>query len=215
MKSTAGWPAKRLGIIFILSAPSGAGKTTLYNSLKELYPEIALSVSCTTRSRRPGEVNGRDYRFLSNAQFTRLQQRGAFAESAKVHDHFYGTPKQPLERCIRAGRDILLDIDVQGARQIKRSFPQAVSIFVLPPSLHELERRLAARGTDGPEIIRRRLANAKGEIGEIIHYDYYIINRDWRAAVRVLSGIVEAERARISRVHRWRIEGLRPYSAAR
>jgi guanylate kinase len=215
MKSTASWPAKRLGIIFILSAPSGAGKTTLYNSLKELYPEIALSVSCTTRSRRPGEVNGRDYRFLSNAQFTRLQQRGAFAESAKVHDHFYGTPKQPLERCIRAGRDILLDIDVQGARQIKRSFPQAVSIFVLPPSLHELERRLAARGTDGPEIIRRRLANAKGEIGEIIHYDYYIINRDLREAVRVLSGIVEAERARISRVHRWRIEGLRPYSAAR
>jgi guanylate kinase len=215
MKSTAGWPAKRLGIIFILSAPSGAGKTTLYNSLKELYPEIALSVSCTTRSRRPGEVNGRDYRFLSNAQFTRLQQRGAFAESAKVHDHFYGTPKQPLERCIRAGRDILLDIDVQGARQIKRSFPQAVAIFVLPPSLHELERRLAARGTDGPEIIRRRLANAKGEIGEIIHYDYYIINRDLREAVRVLSGIVEAERARISRVHRWRIEGLRPYSAAR
>lgn len=215
MKSTASWPAKRLGIIFILSAPSGAGKTTLYNSLKKLYPEIELSVSCTTRSRRPGEVNGRDYRFLSNAQFARLQQRGAFAESAKVHDHFYGTPKQPLERCVRAGRDILLDIDVQGARQIKRSFPEAVSIFVLPPSLHELERRLAARGTDGPEIIRRRLANAKGEIGEIIHYDYYIVNRDLRAAVRVLSGIVEAERARISRVHRWRIEGLRPYSAAR
>ena len=215
MKSTASWPAKRLGIIFILSAPSGAGKTTLYNSLKKLYPEIELSVSCTTRSRRPGEVNGRDYRFLSNAQFARLQQRGAFAESAKVHDHFYGTPKQPLERCVRSGRDILLDIDVQGARQIKRSFPEAVSIFVLPPSLHELERRLAARGTDGPEIIRRRLANAKGEIGEIIHYDYYIVNRDLREAVRVLSGIVEAERARISRVHRWRIEGLRPYSAAR
>lgn len=215
MKSTASWPAKRLGIIFILSAPSGAGKTTLYNSLKKLYPEIELSVSCTTRSRRPGEVNGRDYRFLSNAQFARLQQRGAFAESAKVHDHFYGTPKQPLERCVRSGRDILLDIDVQGARQIKRSFSEAVSIFVLPPSLHELERRLAARGTDGPEIIRRRLANAKGEIGEIIHYDYYIVNRDLREAVRVLSGIVEAERARISRVHRWRIEGLRPYSAAR
>lgn len=215
MKSTAGWPAKRLGIIFILSAPSGAGKTTLYNSLKELYPDVEISVSCTTRSRRPGEVNGRDYRFLSNAQFARLQQRGAFAESAKVHDHFYGTPKQPLERCVRAGRDILLDIDVQGARQIKRSFPEAVSIFVLPPSLHELERRLAARGTDGPEIIRRRLANAKGEIGEIINYDYYIVNRDLRAAVRVLSGIVEAERARISRVRRWRIEGLRPYSVAR
>ena len=215
MKSAASWPTKRLGIVFILSAPSGAGKTTLYNSLKELYPDIELSVSCTTRSRRSGEVNGRDYRFLSDAQFARLQAQGAFAESAKVHDHFYGTPKQPLERCIRTGRDILLDIDVQGARQIKKSFLEAVSIFVLPPSLQELERRLAARGTDGPEIIRRRLANAKGEIGEIIHYDYYIVNRDLREAVRVLSGIVEAERARISRVHRWRIEGLRPYSAAR
>ena len=169
MKRRAIPPAKRLGIIFILSAPSGAGKTTLYNGLRRIHPEIELSVSCTTRRKRPGEINGRDYRFLSEEQFEQLRLRGEFAEWAKVHDYFYGTPKGPLERCIRAGRDILLDIDVQGARQIKKAFPKSVSIFLLPPSLRELKRRLAARGTDGQEIIRRRLANAQGEIGERIY----------------------------------------------
>jgi guanylate kinase len=205
MKRGAISPAKRLGIIFILSAPSGAGKTTLYNSLRKIYPEIELSVSCTTRAKRPGEINGRDYRFLTDAQFDRLRRQGEFAEWAKVHDYLYGTPKKPLDRCVRSGRDILLDIDVQGARQIKKTCPQAVSIFLLPPSLRELERRLAARGTDGREIIRRRLANAKGEIGEIIHYDYFVVNREVKDAVRALSAIVEAERARISRVKEWRL----------
>jgi guanylate kinase len=202
-------PAKRLGIIFILSAPSGAGKTTLYNGLRKIYPEIELSVSCTTRARRSGEVNGRDYRFLTERQFGDLKRRGEFAEWAKVHDYFYGTPRKPLERCVRTGRDILLDIDVQGARQIKKACPDAVSIFLLPPSLRELERRLAARGTDGREAIRRRLANARGEIGEIIHYDYFVVNREVKEAVRALGAIVEAERARISRVNEWRLAPLR------
>lgn len=202
-------PAKRQGIIFILSAPSGAGKTTLYNGLRDIYPEIELSVSCTTRAKRPGEVNGRDYTFLTDAEFQRLQRRGEFAESAQVHDYFYGTPKKALERCIESGRDILLDIDVQGARQIKKNFPQAVSVFLLPPSLAELKRRLAARGTDGKEIIRRRLANAQGEIGEIIHYDYYVENREVDKAVGGLAAIVVAERARVSRVTKWRLEPLR------
>jgi guanylate kinase len=201
--------AKRQGIIFILSAPSGAGKTTLYNGLKEIYPEIKLSVSCTTRARRSGEVNGRDYRFLSEHEFHTLRSREQFAEWAKVHDYFYGTPRKPLERNMRAGRDVLLDIDVQGARKIKKAYPQAVSIFLLPPSLGELKRRLAARGTDGNEMIRRRLANARGEIGEIMHYDYYVVNREVTEAVRVLSSIVEAERARTSRVSQWRLEPLR------
>jgi guanylate kinase len=208
MKRLPAAPAKRQGIIFILSAPSGAGKTTLYNGLREVYPEIDLSVSYTTRERRPGETDGRDYRFISDRQFDELKQEGVFAESAKVHDYFYGTPKKPLDRCVRTGRDILLDIDVQGARQIKRAFPKAVSIFLLPPSLRELERRLAARGTDDKDIIRRRLANARGEIGEIIHYDYYVVNRDVKAAVYALSAIVEAERAKICRVSRWLIEPL-------
>ena len=209
MKARPTSPAKRLGIMFILSAPSGAGKTTLYNGLRKIYPEIELSVSCTTRSRRPGEVHGRDYRFLSDAEFAKLRRQGEFAEWAKVHGYFYGTPRTPLIRCVRAGRDILLDIDVQGSRQIKKAFPQAVSIFLLPPSLRELKRRLATRGTDGKEIIRRRLANAQGEIGEIIHYDYYVVNREVKEAVRSLSAIVEAERARISRVSEWRLEPLR------
>ncbi len=200
---------KRQGIIFILSAPSGAGKTTLYNGLRKIHPEIKLSVSCTTRARRPGEVDGRDYRFLSEREFSLRRARGEFAEWAKVHDYFYGTPRKPLDESIRAGRDILLDIDVQGARQIKRAYPGAVSIFLLPPSLAELKRRLAARGTDDKEIIRRRLANARGEIKEIIHYDYYVINRKVSEALRLLSAVVEAERAKTSRVREWRLEALR------
>ena len=201
--------AKRRGIIFILSAPSGAGKTTLYNGLKEKYPEIRLSVSCTTRARRPGEVNGRDYRFITERDFKTMRARGQFAEWANVHDYFYGTPRKPLDRNIRTGRDVLLDIDVQGARLIKKAYPQAVSIFLLPPSLKELHRRLAARGTDRRETIRRRLVNARGEIGEIMHYDYFVVNREVTEAVRVLCSIVEAERARTSRVSQWRLEPLR------
>jgi guanylate kinase len=201
--------AKRQGIIFILSAPSGAGKTTLYNGLREKYPEIKLSVSCTTRARRPGELNGRDYRFLTEPEFKTLRSHGQFAEWAKVHDYFYGTPRKLLDRNIRAGRDVLLDIDVQGARKIKKTYPQAVSIFLLPPSLKELQRRLAARGTDGRETIRRRLVNARGEIGEIMHYDYFVVNREVTEAIRALGSIVEAERAKTSRVSQWRLEPLR------
>jgi guanylate kinase len=201
--------AKRQGIIFILSAPSGAGKTTLYNGLRKIFPEIKLSVSCTTRARRRGEINGRDYRFISVRQFEGLKRRGEFAEWAKVHDYFYGTPKKPLDRAIEAGRDILLDIDVQGSRSIKKAYPKAVTVFVLPPSMSELKRRLAARGTDDQKIIRRRLANARGEIGKIIQYDYYVVNRKVGEAVEVLAAIVEAERARIARVSEWRMEPLR------
>jgi guanylate kinase len=200
---------KRKGIIFILSAPSGTGKTTLYNGLRKLHPEIRLSVSCTTRARRPGEVSGRDYYFLTEREFSRRQARGEFAEWAKVHDYYYGTPRRPLDQSIRAGRDILLDIDVQGAHQIKRAYPDAVSIFLLPPSLGELRRRLAMRGTDDREMIRRRLANARGEIDEIIHYDYYVVNREVHEAVRRLSALVEAERAKTSRVSEWLLQSLR------
>ena len=209
MNRRAPAPVKRQGIIFILSAPSGAGKTTLYNQLREIYPEIKLSVSCTTRLRRPGEVNGRDYRFLSEQQFELMRARGEFAEWAKVHDFLYGTPRKPLDRSIRAGLDMLLDIDVQGADSIKQAYPRAVSIFLLPPSMRELEKRLSRRGTDDKQIIRRRLANARGEIQRIIHYDYFVVNREVKAAVEVLKAIVEAERAKTSRVREWRIEPLR------
>jgi guanylate kinase len=201
--------AKREGILFILSAPSGTGKTTLIKRLRAIYPDIRLSISCTTRTRRAGEADGRDYYFIKAGKFALMKARAEFAEWAKVHDFFYGTPRRPVDRCIRSGQDLLLDIDVQGARQIKRRYPQAVSIFLLPPSWRELRRRLAYRGTDGKEIIRRRLANAQDEIRDIIKYDYYVINREVKESLEVLRSIVEAERAKTFRVKKWRIEPLR------
>jgi guanylate kinase len=204
--------AKRQGILFILSAPSGAGKTTLINGLRSVYPEIKLSVSCTTRARRIGEVNGRDYHFITARQFASMKDRGKFAEWAKVHDFLYGTLRQPLDRSIGSGSDMILDIDVQGARKIKRIYPQAVSVFLLPPSWGELQRRLVLRGTDGQNTIRRRLTNARREIQEIIKYDYYVVNRDVEGAIEALKSIVEAERAKTSRVKEWRMEPLRSAS---
>lgn len=198
--------AKRRGIIFIVSAPSGAGKTTLTNGLREHYPEIKLSVSCTTRARRNGEVNRRDYHFISQERFAAMRARGEFAEWAKVHDHFYGTPRETLDRCLRAGQDVLLDIDVQGAKKIKRLYSDAVSVFLLPPSQGELERRLKLRGTDDAAVIRRRLANAQDEIRRVIQYDYYIVNRNVAEAIGTLQSIIAAERAKTSRVVDWRLE---------
>jgi guanylate kinase len=154
-------------------------------------------------------VNGRDYHFVKAREFAAMRAHGKFAEWAKVHDFFYGTLREPLEQSLRTGRDILLDIDVQGARKIKRRYPQAVSVFLLPPSWRELKRRLALRGTDGRDIIRRRLANAGGEIHQIIKYDYYVINREVKEALETLKAIVLAERAKVSRVSEWRIEPLR------
>jgi guanylate kinase len=201
--------ARREGILFILSAPSGTGKTTLIKGLRAMYPDIRLSISCTTRTRRAGETHGRDYYFVKAGKFALMKARGEFAEWAKVHDFFYGTPRRAVDQCIRSGQDMLLDIDVQGARQIKRGYPQAVSIFLLPPSWRELRRRLACRGTDGKEIIRRRLVNARDEIRNIIKYDYYVINREVKESLEVLKSIVEAERAKTFRVRKWRIEPLR------
>jgi guanylate kinase len=137
-----------------------------------------------------------------------MKARGEFAEWAQVHDFLYATPREPLDRCIQGGRDILLDIDVQGAEKIKHRYPAAVSIFLLPPSLQELGRRLTSRGTEGKETVRRRLSNARDEIPAILKYDYYVVNRDVREAIGVLESIVEAERARTSRVSGWRFDLL-------
>jgi guanylate kinase len=167
-------------------------------------------VSYTTRGLRDGEIDGRDYRFVTARQFDAMRAKGRFAEWAKVHNSLYGTPRGPLDRCVKDGRDILLDIDVQGARKIKRLYPGAVAIFLLPPSLRELARRLARRGTEGRETMRRRLANARGEIRRIFEYDYYVVNREVKDAVSTLRSIVEAERARTLRVREWHIEPLRP-----
>jgi guanylate kinase len=192
--------AKRpLGTIFIVSAPSGAGKTTLSNQLLEVLPDMGLSVSYTTRLARAGEVPGKDYHFVPQAVFEQMREAGEFAEWAEVHGRLYGTPRRTLEKQIQRGQDVLLDIDVQGAVSIKRSFRSSVLIFVLPPSLDELRRRLAARGTDRADTIRRRLANARREMQEIHRYDYAVINRSVDEAVSKLKAIVIAERLKICR----------------
>jgi guanylate kinase len=137
-----------------------------------------------------------------------MRERGEFAEWAEVHDFLYGTPRKPMERCLGAGQDVLLDIDVQGAKKIKSLYPEAVSVFLLPPSKKELERRLKLRGTDHAAVIRRRLANAQDEIQSVIRYDYYIVNRDVAEALGVLQAIVQAERAKTARVAQWRLKPL-------
>jgi guanylate kinase len=195
-------------MIFIVSAPSGAGKTTLVRKLLESVPDLTLSVSCTTREPRQGEVNGRDYHFVSPSRFLAMRRRDAFAEWAEVHGSLYGTPRRPLERAVRRGCDVLLDIDVQGASQLRRCYEGAVSIFVLPPSWKELRKRLTQRGTDPREEIRIRLENARRELRELLKYDYFILNRDIRESLQSLAAIVRAERLKVLRVKKW----MRPLS---
>jgi len=190
------------GIIFIVSAPSGAGKTTLTRRVLRVYPEMHLSVSFTTRAPRDGETPGKDYHFVSEKRFRRMLAAGGFAEWAEVHGNLYGTPRRVLERQLRRGTDVLLDIDVQGARQIKQHFPSAAAIFVLPPSLDELRRRLAGRGTDAQKTIEQRWRHARHEIQEIQGYDYFIVNRDVKDAVKRLAAIIEAERLKVCRYTR-------------
>jgi guanylate kinase len=185
------------GILFILSAPSGAGKTTISRKAVAEIPGLEMSVSATTRAPRPGERPGVDYHFLSREEFERRRDAGEFAEWARVHDHFYGTPKAPIENALASGRNMLLDIDVQGARQMKERYPEAVAVFVLPPSEEELARRLRGRGTDPEDVIRRRLERAKEEMKEHSRYDHEIVNRDVAESVRAFAEIVARERARV------------------
>ncbi len=191
-----------------MSAPSGAGKTTLVKRLMKLIPDIRLSVSCTTRRTRPGEIPGEDYHFVGKRKFELMRDRGDFAEWANVHGSFYGTPWRPLEWHLRNGYDVLLDIDVVGCRKIKSRYSNAVSVFLLPPSWRELERRLHLRKTDGREMIRKRLKNAERELREIARYDYLIVNNKIREAVDSLESIVLTEKLRVSRVQRWKVPSL-------
>lgn len=182
------------GHIFIISAPSGAGKTTLRKAALERLPDMLYSVSYTTRAPRPGEVGGRDYEFISQAEFEEGIGAGRWAEWAQVHGNYYGTSSEALRRAVAAGRDILLDIDVQGARQICSLFPQSVTIFIMPPSLDILAKRLHARGTDDPEAIAVRLRNARGEMEQRDAYDHVIVNDRLEAAVEELIGVIESYR---------------------
>lgn len=200
----------RRGILFILSAPSGAGKTTIWRAALEHIPEIIFSVSLTTRGPRDKEVDGIDYRFVSESEFIRRRDNGELAESSQHFDAHYGTPKAPLDLAIASGRDILLDIDIQGAQQIRAIYPNdSVSIFVLPPTLAELEGRLRRRATENEAAIKRRLDRAREEANAYILYDYLIINDHIDESIERLGSIVDAERARIGRLQ----EGFAPWKS--
>lgn len=182
----------REGVALVISAPSGTGKTTLVQRLRGEFPDLGYSVSCTTRAPRAGEVDGADYHFLSREDFIRRRDEGHFAEWAEVHGNFYGTPLAPCREMLARGRDVVFDIDVQGARQLKSSLPEAMFIFIAPPSLEELGRRLRGRALDGEDVIRRRLAAARAELREAAWYDALIVNDrlddaygDLRACMRV------------------------------
>ena len=187
------------GALFIVSAPSGGGKTSLVKALLESEPEVMLSVSYTTRLPRPGEVNGRSYHFVTLAEFERMQQAGEFLESAVIYGNRYGTSQKWIERERAEGRDVLLEIDWQGALQVRRLMRQVVSIFILPPSLEVLESRLKGRAQDSAETIARRMAAAREEIGHVAEYDYVIINNEFDRAALDLRSIIRAERLKLAR----------------
>jgi guanylate kinase len=187
-------PPPSKGVLYIVSAPSGAGKTSLVKALLKSDPAIRLSVSYTTRPPRPGETDGRDYHFVSRERFEEMLAEGEFLEHAEVYGNFYGTSKGSIERDLDAGRDILLEIDWQGAEQVKRHFPQSASIFVLPPTFNALRTRLAGRGQDSEEVIERRLAAAAHDVAHAEAFDYIIVNDDFDHALQDLVAITRSIR---------------------
>jgi guanylate kinase len=190
---------ERRGVLFVVSAPSGAGKTTLCKELVASVPGVHPSISYTTRKPRPGEVHGREYYFVEEQAFQDMVQRNDFAESARVYGHFYGTPRQALTDMMEKGLDVLLEIDTQGAMQIKKKFSDGVYIYILPPSIDALRIRLVQRG-DAPEDIQRRMQKARQEILNYREYDYIVRNEDLKQASQELQAIVHAERTRMKRV---------------
>jgi guanylate kinase len=179
-------------MLLVLSAPSGAGKSTLVKRLLAQRGDFRLSVSHTTRAPRPGEVDGVAYWFVADPTFDRLVAEGAFVEWAHVHGNRYGTSHAEIERLSADGGNVLFDVDVQGGANIRKAYPESVGVFVLPPSMAELERRLRGRGTEPDEVVRRRLANARGELREAEHYDYVIVNDDLDRATADLLAIIQA-----------------------
>lgn len=182
------------GRLFLVTAPSGAGKSSLVNALLERQPTIKLSISSTTREPRPGEVNGREYHFITDTMFQEMKNRGEFLECALVHGHSYGTNRTWIEAQMAQGNDVLLEIDWQGARQVRAKFAGTVGIFILPPSIEALEWRLHHRGTDSPQTITRRLMGAGAEIAHAPEFEYVIINEDFETALSQLEAIVTASR---------------------
>jgi guanylate kinase len=186
------------GLLFVVAAPSGAGKSSLVNAVLADDPRLVLSISYTTRAARPGEMNGREYHFVDRATFQRMLEAGEFLESAEVHGNLYATAQKQIVDARARDRDILLEIDWQGAQQVRRIFPEAIGIFILPPSRDELERRLRARGHDTEAAIRRRLAAAEEEMSHAAEFDFVIINNDFEEARRDLAAVVRASRLRLA-----------------
>ena len=194
--------APHRGRLFVIAAPSGAGKTSLVRALMEHDPSLRFSISYTTRQKRPNEVDGRDYFFVANEAFAAMVEGGELLEHARVFDNFYGTSRRQVEASLGAGQDLILEIDWQGAQQIRRAMPECISIFILPPSRAELERRLRNRATDTDEVIRRRLRDAAADMTHWHEFDYVVVNDDFERALEDLRGIVrgaQPERAVVDR----------------
>ena len=184
------------GKLFVISAPSGAGKTSLIEALTRDDPSLRLSISYTTRPPRPGEKDGVDYHFIDDAAFLAMRGRGEFLESAEVHGYRYGTSKRVITEALARGEDLILEIDWQGAQQVRRIYPGCVGVFILPPSVDELERRMRSRGQDSADVIRRRLDNAREELAHADEFEYRIINKDFDTARRELARVIAVERAK-------------------
>jgi guanylate kinase len=196
MTTRNGLAAPLRGILFVVSAPSGAGKTSLVNALLECDTHLSLSVSYTTRAPRPGEKDGEHYHFVDKARFEAMVAEDAFVEYARVFDNAYGTAESALREVLDAGRDLLLEIDWQGAQQVRARFPEAVTVFIVPPSVEELERRLRGRGQDSDAVIAARMASARDELSHYGEYDYLIVNQVFETALAELQSVVAAERLR-------------------
>lgn len=191
---------RRRGTLFVVSAPSGAGKTTLCREVRRQVTDLAYSISVTTRAPRPGEIDGVDFDFVSEDEFRELLERGGFAEWASVHGHLYGTRARTLEAALQGGADVLLDIDTQGAAQLRARYREAVLVFIVAPSMAELEQRLRERRSDAEEDIARRLRRAREEIALWRRYDYLIVNRELKEALEQLVAVIQAERCRTARL---------------
>jgi guanylate kinase len=187
------------GNLFVISAPSGAGKTSLVRALLNINPQIDLSISYTTRAPRAGERDGADYHFVSRDTFLDMIERGEFLESAEVYGNFYGTSQTWIAQENAKGRDILLEIDWRGATQVRTLFPDCISVFILPPSMQTLEQRLIGRGTDDPEIVARRLAAVREDVAHVAEFDYVIINDNLNEALRELNALVLTARLRCTK----------------
>ena len=189
----------RKGLLLVVSGPSGAGKGTICKALLNKNDQIKLSVSATTRKPRNGEVHGVNYFFIEKEEFAKMIENGEFLEYAQIYDNFYGTPKAAIIECLEKGQDVILEIEMQGARQIKEVYPEGVFIFVLPPSLEELKSRIVGRGTETQEEIEKRFSCAFEEINQIVNYDYFIVNEDIEKSVSDVEAIICAEKNKVTR----------------